>query len=168
MDAEKFVLLVTLVLTMALVVAVSLAFARRFKIKLPWDPRIAGCPRCGAAEEFGHGITLQMIGSDGPVVRGSPRYGSTTDLINVAALMGGLGATMLGCVLLLTGAAAWVVGSGMGLGERVIVGLIGVGGAMVALHLGIHAGMWGWRQRFLPPVVKCKCCGWPAPKTRPQ
>jgi hypothetical protein len=24
--------------------------------------------------------------------------------------------------------------------------------------------MWGWRQRFLPPVVKCKSCGWRDPK----
>ena len=160
MDAEKFVLTVVLVITMAVVVAVSLALAKHFKIKLPWDSRIAGCPQCGAAEVFGHGVTLAMIGTDGPVVRGSPRYGTTTDLVNVAALMGGLGATMFGCVLLLTGAAAWVVDSPMSLGERVIVGLAGVGGAMIALHLGIHAGMWGWRQRFLPPVVRCKSCGW--------
>ena len=133
MDTEKFGLMLFMVFTMAIVVAVSLSVARHFKIKLPWDPRIVGCPRCGAAEEFGHGITLQMIGTDGPVVRGSPRYGTTTDLVNVSALMGGLGATMLGCVLLLTGAAAWVVGTGMDTGERIVVGLIAVGGAMVAL-----------------------------------
>jgi hypothetical protein len=162
MDAEKFVLTVFLALAMAGVVAVSLALAKRFHIKLPWDARIAGCPRCGAGEEFGHGVTLEMIGNQGPVVRASPRYGSTTDLVNIAALMGGITATLIGCVLLLTGVAAWVVDSGMSAGERVVFGLISVGGAMVALHLGLHAGMWGWRQRFLPPVVKCKCCGWPA------
>ena len=70
MDAEKFVLTVILCFIMAVVVAVSLAIARRFKIKLPWDMSIAGCPRCGAAETFAHGITLDMIGADGPVVRG--------------------------------------------------------------------------------------------------
>ncbi len=109
MDAEKFVLTVFLALAMAGVVAVSLALAKRFHIKLPWDARIAGCPRCGAGEEFGHGVTLEMIGNQGPVVRASPRYGSTTDLVNIAALMGGITATLIGCVLLLTGVAAWVV-----------------------------------------------------------
>ena len=163
MDAEKFGLMLIMVFTMAIVVAVSLSLARRFKIKLPWDPRIAGCPWCGAAEDFKHGVTLAMIGTDGPVVRGSPRYGTTNDLVNVAALMGGLGATMLGCILLLTGAATWVVGSGMDPGTRIVIGLIEAVGAMVALHLGMHAGMWGWRQRFLPPVVKCKSCGWRDP-----
>jgi hypothetical protein len=164
MDAEKFVLTVVLCSIMAVVVAVSLAIARRFKVKLPWDMSIAGCPRCGAAETFAHGITLDMIGADGPVVRGRPHYGSTNDLVNVAAVVAGIGATIAGCVLLLSGAAAWVVASDMTLGERAVVGLLELGGAMVAMHFGIHAGTWGWRQRFLPPVVKCKSCGWCDPR----
>jgi hypothetical protein len=164
MDAEKFLFTLIMSFIMAAVVAVSLAFAKRFKIKLPWDTRIAGCPRCGATEHFEHGITLAMIGADSPVIRGRPHYGSMNDLVNVAAVVAGIGATIAGCVLLLSGAAAWVVaGSGMTLGERAVVGLLEVGGAMIAMHVGIYAGTWGWRQRFLPPVVKCKSCGWRDP-----
>ena len=101
MDAEKFVLTVILVSIMAAVVAVSLAFAKRFKIKLPWDARIAGCPRCGAAEDFKHGVTLEMIGTDGPVVRGKLRSGTMNDLVNVAAVMAGIVATLVGITVLL-------------------------------------------------------------------
>ncbi|MGH6738492.1 MAG: hypothetical protein ACREDY_05570 [Bradyrhizobium sp.] len=163
MDAEKFLFTLIMSFIMAVVVAGSLALAKRFAIKLPWDTRIAGCPRCGAAEHFEHGVTLAMVGADSPVVRGRPHYGSMTDLINVAAVVAGIGATIAGCVLLLSGAAAWVVASGMTVGERAVVGLLEVGGAMIVLHLGIYAGTWGWRQRFLPPVVRCKSCGWHHP-----
>ena len=52
----------------------------------------------------------------------------------------------------------------MDVAERVLLGLLGVGAAVVALPLGIHVGMWGWRRGLLPPVVACKSCGWRDPK----
>jgi hypothetical protein len=56
---------------------------------------------------------------------------------------------------------AWVVGgSGMSVGVRILVGLLGVGAAIVALPLGIQVGMWGWRRGLLPPGVACNSCGW--------
>jgi hypothetical protein len=72
----------------------------------------------------------------------------------------GIRATFAGCTLLLSGVGAWVVGgSGMSVGVRVLVGSLGAGAAIVALPLGIHIGMWGWRRGLLPPVVACKSCG---------
>jgi hypothetical protein len=165
MDADKFVLTVIMGLVIAVVVAVSLAVAKRFKIELPWDARIKGCPRCGAVEDFTPGTAQDMIGTDGPVVRGKPRSDSMDDLIKVVAVMGGIGATLAGCVLLLSGVASWVVAaSGMSLAERALVGALGVGAAIIAIPLGIQAAMWGWRRGFFPPVVKCKACGWRDPK----
>jgi hypothetical protein len=165
MDAEKFALTVIMGCIIAAVVSVSLAVAKRFKIKLPWDATITGCPKCGAAEDFKPGMTRDMIGTDGPVVRREPRSGSMDDLVNVVAVISGIGVTLVGCVLLLSGVAAWVVGgSGMSLGERVLVGLLGVGVAIIALPLGIQASTWGWRRGLLPPVVACKACGWRDPK----
>ena len=165
MDAEKFVLTVIMGLIIAVVVIVSLAVAKRFNIKLPWDARITGCPKCGASEDFKPGMTQDMIGADSPVVRGKPRSGSMDDLVNVVAVIAGIGATLVGCVLLLSGVASWVVGgSGMSLGERVLVGLLGVGAGIIVIPLGIQAGTWGWRRGLLPPVVKCNACGWRDPK----
>ncbi len=165
MDAEKFALTVIMGLVIAAVVGVSLAVAKRFKIKLPWDARITGCPKCGAVEDFNPATTQDTIETDGPVVRGKPRSGSMEDLVNVVAVIGGIGMTLVGCVLLLSGVAAWVVGgSGMSLTERALVGLLGVGAAIIVLPLGIQAGTWGWRRGLLPPVVKCKSCGWRDPK----
>jgi hypothetical protein len=46
MDAEKFALTVLMALVIAVVIRLSLAVARRFKIRLPWDATITGCPRC--------------------------------------------------------------------------------------------------------------------------
>ena len=43
MDAEKFALTVLMALVIAIVIRLSLAVARRFKIKLPWDATITGC-----------------------------------------------------------------------------------------------------------------------------
>lgn len=81
-----------------------------------------------------------------PVVRGTPRSGLVDDAVNVAAVIVGIGATLAGCTSLLTGVGVWVVGgSGVGLAERMLLGLLGVGVAIVALPLGIHIGMWGWR-----------------------
>jgi hypothetical protein len=52
----------------------------------------------------------------------------------------------------------------MSVGVRILVGLLGVGAAIVALPLGIQVGMWGWRRGLLPPVVACNSCGWRDPK----
>ena len=165
MDAEKFVLTVIMGFVIALVVGVSLAVAKRFKVKLPWDAGITGCPNCGAANDFDAGMMQDMIDTDDPLVRAKPRSGPLDDLVNVVAVIGGIGATLVGCVLLLSGVAAWVVGgSGMSLVERVLVGLFGVGAAIIVLPLGIQAGTWGWRRGLLPPVVKCKACGWRDPR----
>jgi hypothetical protein len=148
MDAEKFVLTVI----MGFIIAVV-------------DARITSCPKCGAAEDFEPGMTRDMIGTGGPVVRGKPSSGSMDDLVKVVAVIAGIGATLVGCVLLLSGVASWVVGgSSMSPGERVLVGLSGVGAAIIAIPLGIQASTWGWRRGFLPPVVKCKSCGWRDPK----
>jgi hypothetical protein len=161
MDAGKFVLTVLLGCIIAVAVGVSLAIAKRLRIKLPWDARIMGCPKCGAVED----LTPDMIGADGPVVRGTPRSSSMDDLLKVVAVTGGIGVTLVGCVLLLSGAASWVVGaSGMSLNERVVVGLLGVGAAIIAIPVGIQTSAWGWRRSFLPPVVKCESCGWRDPK----
>jgi hypothetical protein len=108
MDAEKFALTVIMGLIITVVVGVSLAVAKRFKIKLPWDARITGCPKCGAVEDFNPAMTQDTIETD---VRGKPRSGSMEDLVNVAAVIGGIGITLVGCVLLLSGVAAWVVGA---------------------------------------------------------
>jgi hypothetical protein len=164
MDAEKFALTVMMALVIAVVVRLSLAVAKRFKIKLAWDARITGCPKCGAAEDFNSITTPDTIGAEDPVVRGKPRSGSMDDVVNVAAVIAGIGVTLIGCVLLLSGVAVWVVGGSMSLGERALVGLLEVGAAIIALPLGIHAGTWGWRRGLLPPVVKCKACGWTDPK----
>jgi len=152
MDAEKFALTVIMGCIIAAVVSVSLAVAKRFKIKLPWDATITGCPKCGAAEDFKPGMTRDMIGTDGPVVRREPRSGSMDDLVNVVAVISGIGVTLVGCVLLLSGVAAWVVGGS------------GISVAIIALPLGIQASTWGWRRGLLPPVVACKACGWRDPK----
>jgi hypothetical protein len=165
MDAEKFALTVLMALVIAVVIRLSLAVAKRFKIKLPWDATITGCPRCGAAEDFNSATTPDKIDMGLPVVRGTPRSGLIDDAVNVAAVIVGIGATLAGCTSLLTGVGVWVVGgSGVGLAERMLLGLLGVGVAIVALPLGIHIGMWGWRRGLLPPVVACKSCGWRDPK----
>lgn len=155
MDAEKFALTVLMALVIAIVIRLSQAVAKRFRIKLPWDATITGCPRCGAAEDF----------NSATVVRGTPRSGLTDDAVNVAAVIVGIGVTLAGCTLLLSGVGAWVVGgSGMSVGVRILVGLLGVGAAIVSLPLGIQVGMWGWRRGLLPPVVACNSCGWRDPK----
>jgi hypothetical protein len=83
--------------------------------------------------------------------------------MTVAVILG-IGATLAGCTFLLTGVGVWVVGGGMDVAERVLLGLLGVGAAVIALPLGLHIGMWGWRRGLLPPVVACKSCGWRDPK----
>jgi hypothetical protein len=165
MDAEKFALTVLMALVIAIVIRLSLAVARRLKIRLPWDATITGCPRCGAAEDFNSATTPDKIDMGLPVVRGTPRSGLMDDTVNVAAVIVGIGVTLAGCTLLLSGVGAWVVGgSGMSVAVRVLVGLLGVGAAIVALPLGIQVGMWGWRRGLLPPVVACNSCGWRDPK----
>ena len=164
MDAEKFALTVLMALVIALVIRLSLAVARRFKIELPWDATITGCPKCGAAEDFNSAPTPDAIDISPPVVRGNPHSGVADDAVNVVAVIVGIGATLAGCTSLLTGAGVWVVGGGMDVAERVLLGLLGVGAALIALPLGLHIGMWGWRRGLLPPVVACKACGWRDPK----
>jgi hypothetical protein len=90
-------------------------------------------------------LTPDLVGADGPVVRGTPRYSSMDDLLKVVAVTGGV--TLVGCVLLLSGAASRVVGgSGMSLSERVVAGLLGVGAAIIAIPLGIQTSACGWRD----------------------
>jgi len=135
MDAEKFALTVIMGCIIAAVVSVSLAVAKRFKIKLPWDATITGCPKCGAAEDFKPGMTRDMIGTDGPVVRREPRSGSMDDLVNVVAVISGIGVTLVGCVLLLSGVAAWVVG-----GSGISVAIIRPTPRHPGQHVGLAAG----------------------------
>ena len=164
MDAEKFALTVLMALVIAIVIRLSLAVARRFKIKLPWDATITGCPRCGADEDFNSAPTPDAIDISPPVMRGNPHSGLADDAVNVVAVIVGIGATLAGCTFLLTGVGVWVVGGGMDVAERVLLGLLGVGAAVIALPLGLHIGTWGWRRGLLPPVVACKSCGWRDPK----
>ena len=164
MDAEKFILTVVMSLIIAVAIRASLAVAKSFKIALPWDARIAGCPRCGAGQHVQPRTLEDASGADSPVVGGKPRSGAVDDLIKVLGVMAGIGATLVGCMLLLEGAALWVVGgSGAGAVERVLGGLLGVGAGIIAIPLGIQFGAWGWRRGF-PGVVKCKACGWRDPE----
>jgi hypothetical protein len=94
MDAEKFALTVLMALVIAIVIRLSLAVAKRFRIKLPWDATITGCPRCGAAEDFNSATTPDKIDMGLPVVRGTPRSGLTDDAVNVAAVIVGIGVTL--------------------------------------------------------------------------
>ena len=117
MDAEKFALTVLMALVIAIVIRLSLAVARRFKIKLPWDATITGCPRCGADEDFNSAPTPDAIDISPPVVRGNPHSGLADDAVNVVAVIVGIGATLAGCTFLLTGVGVWVVGGGMDVGQ---------------------------------------------------
>jgi hypothetical protein len=75
MDAEKFALTVLMALVIAVVIRLSLAVAKRLKIKLPWDATITGCSRCGAAEDFNSATTPDKIDMGLPVVRETRRSG---------------------------------------------------------------------------------------------